>query len=93
MNPVDPAVYRAALDRVDTFKKATMDARDTFAELERALRVLQRPTLAAACALAKDDMDSALETVRNADAWDNATLDADGKPIPPPDRGLDRGAT
>jgi hypothetical protein len=72
VKPVDPSVYRAALDRIDVFKTATIKAQATFADLEKVLRMCGRPVLADACKVSKEAMDLALETVADADRWDFA---------------------
>lgn len=78
MKPVDPSVYRAALDRIDVFRTATIRARATFADLEKVLRLVGRSVLADACEVSKKAMDLAIETVADADRWDSGTHPDDG---------------
>lgn len=68
MKAVDPCVYRAVLDRLELCKKALRD-----------IATYQYLDLSAV----KDIANEALETIANADAWDNAPLDANGIPISP----------
>ena len=79
MKPVDPSVYRAALDRLDVAKKALKQiakgegrfSRDPLKHAENTIDDM------------KELADGALDAIEYADAWDNAPLDEHGIPIPP----------
>lgn len=79
MKPVDPEVYRAALDRLDIAKKALK-------QIGKGEGRFSRDQFEFACNTI-DDMKElargALDAIEYADAWDAAPLDESGIPIPP----------
>lgn len=79
MKPVDPSVYRAALDRLDVAKKALK-------QIAKGEGRFDRDNYRFACNCI-DDMKElaagALDAIEYADAWDATPDDADGIPIPP----------
>jgi hypothetical protein len=79
MKPVDPSVYRSALDRLDIAKKALK-------QIAKGEGRFSRDQFEFACNTI-DDMKElaigALDAIEYADVWDATPDDADGIPIPP----------
>lgn len=79
MKPIDPNVYRAALDRLDIAKKALR-------QIAKGEGRFSRDQYTFACNTI-DDMkelaEGALDAIEYADAWDAAPDDENGIPIPP----------
>lgn len=82
MKPVNPSVYRAALDRIDVYKKALKDIVALFDDEDF-------PDDSGELIRIVDIAEKALSTVAEADVWDGGAVDDSAFPDSTPSGGSD----